>query len=152
MLRMAARKCFFSNSYLKDFPDDVLAVKRFGFAVFLAALGALLLWRRLYPEAGDPKSIEYVMWEHGLNPNMNFDAVFRGMTSDSSRFDVVSGLTKEQLTRKFGYLRGGDSAVGGCISYAEPRYHATEAYGLRNSIWVVALKDNKPLAMFLCKG
>jgi hypothetical protein len=127
-------------------------VKRLAFAVFFGTLGGLLLWRRLYPEAGDPKSIDYVMWRHGLNPGMSLDAVFRGMTSDSSRFDLVSGLTKEQLTRKFGYLRGGDSAVGGCISYAVLRYKGTEGFGLRDSIWVVALKDGKAVGLLICKG
>jgi len=74
------------------------------------------------------------------------------MTSDSSRFDLVSGLTKEQLTKKFGYLRDADSGVGGCISYAMLRYGGNEGFGLRNSIWVVALKDGKVVALVICKG
>jgi hypothetical protein len=125
--------------------------QRIAFAL-CAALGGFLLWRMLYPEAGDPKSIEYVLWRHGMNPSMDLDAVFRGMTSDSSRFDLVSGLTKEQLTKKFGYLRDGNSGVGECISYAMLRYGATEAFGLRNSIWIVALKDGKAVELFMCKG
>jgi hypothetical protein len=129
-------------------------VIRAAFGLFFGLVGGLLLWRVLYPEAGDPESIEYVMWRHGLNPNMDLDAVFRGMTSDSSRFELVSGLTKEQLTRKFGSLRDRNAwpGVGSCGSNAMIRSGATEAFGLRTSIWVVALKDGKAVALVICKG
>ncbi len=44
---------------------------------------ALLFWVTGYPEDYDPKNIEYVLWSHGLNRNMNLDHALGGMTHDS---------------------------------------------------------------------
>ncbi|MGA7559162.1 MAG: hypothetical protein WCF61_01975 [Terriglobales bacterium] len=57
-------------------------------ALTLVALGMLLsfgmfvAWIVLYPEDQDPKNIDYVLWKHGLNQNMNLDHAIAGMTHD----------------------------------------------------------------------
>lgn len=120
-------------------------MRRTGFAVaFIAVCGILgiLAWRLLYPEAGDPKSIDYVLWRHGLNPKMDLQAVFRGMTSDPAAFELVRGLSKEQLARKFGVLRGNGRACG----------TQGETYFLGNSIWFVTLENGRPIGLTMCKG
>ncbi len=48
----------------------------------LLSFGMFVAWIVLYPEDQDPKNIDYVLWKHGLNQNMNLDHAIAGMTHD----------------------------------------------------------------------
>lgn len=133
--------------------------------LFSAAVGALLsccafmFWVSACPNADDPKNIDYVLWKHGLNNNMNLDAALRAMTHDSWPILRVAGLSKEQLQNRFGYIRAASENPGAGSCYPDVlnmslRAHpsANEVVSLRNSLWMVALEDGKAVNIVLCKG
>lgn len=62
-------------------------------------------WVTQYPEDWDPKNIDYVLWTHGLNRNMNLDHAVSGMTHDAWSVRLVKDLNRDQLRSRFGYLR-----------------------------------------------
>ena len=80
-----------------------------GLGVFLS-YGFFIEWVKLYPQDYDPKNIEYVLWKHGLNQNMNLDHALGGMTHDTWAVKLVQGKTKEQLIERFGTIRTYDQA------------------------------------------
>lgn len=92
------------------------------FALFFTAAGALLSWCVFlfwvsdYPNADDPKNIDYVLWKHGLNKNMNLDAALRAMTHDSWPIERVAGLSEEQLQNRFGYIRAASENPGQAVA------------------------------------
>jgi hypothetical protein len=123
-------------------------------AISLVALSVLLsfcafvAWVKMYPVDVDPKNIEYVLWAHGLNQNMNLDHALDGMTHDKWPERLVIGLSKEQLKERFGYIRTWDEApdLRGC-------YPATnELVFLRHSRWIVVLDRGRAVKLVLCKG
>ena len=132
-------------------------------ALSLVALGMLLsfgifaAWVELYPEDQDPKNIDYVLWTHGLNQNMNLDHAIAGMTDDRRPVRLVTGMSKEQLKKRFGYihtleetpnLSGCYPATGGLGRWGD----GTEAAFLRNGPWMVILDKGKAVDLVLCKG
>ena len=84
-----------------------------------------MFWVKNYPNADDPKNIDYVLWKHRLNQNMDLDAALRAMTHDSWPVRRVAGLSKEELEKRFGYIRTFDSAphLRGCYYIAACRYN-----------------------------
>ncbi len=115
----------------------------------------LLFWLRNYPNANDPKNIDYVLWKHGLNENMNLDAALSAMTHDASPVQQVAGLSEEELAKRFGYIRAFDpkSPIGGCYAAESVRHpKSSEVVSLRNSPWIVTLQDGKAIDIVLCKG
>jgi hypothetical protein len=136
-------------------------ILRITFALFFVTVGALLscaaflFWLRNYPNADDPKNIDYVLWKHGLNENMNLDAALRAMTHDSSPVQRVAGLSDEELRRRFGYIRTPDSTshIGGCYSAESLRHpRADKVVSLRDSLWTVTLENGRAVDIVLCKG
>jgi len=114
-------------------------------AVAAALACVLFAWVKMYPNGDDPKNIRYVLWAHGLKPSINLDDAVDAMAHDSHAHTrlLVLGLTKEQITRRFGYIRPA------CSSFVPS---GSETFSLRHSIWVVTLKDGIAVDLRLCKG
>jgi hypothetical protein len=122
---------------------------------------ALMFWITQYPEDYDPKNIEYVLWTHGLNRNMNLDHALGGMTHDTWAVRLVAGLTEAQLKDRFGVVRSlsearpydqlcstQEGAVG------ERGVHAAGKQVLyrRDSDWMVIMDQGRAVDLVLCKG
>jgi hypothetical protein len=137
-------------------------IKRVAFALLFVTSGMLLtlgLWVATYPDAGDPKNIRYVLWTHGLNKSMNLDDAVGAMTHDRWPERLVLGLSEAQLTNRFGYVKQ--------MSEESPYYQrcyteysgyrggsagADKAVFLRDSWWMVILKNDVAVNLVLCKG
>jgi hypothetical protein len=124
------------------------------FCVFIA-------WVKLYPEDYDPKNIDYVLWKHGLNANMNLDHALGGMTHDTWAVNIVKGMSKEQLKTRFGYFRSVEEATPYLrLCYTTPdttgelgvQPHGKEVVFLGDSAWMVILDGGKAVDLVLCKG
>jgi len=131
-------------------------------AIFFVAVGMvlsagiLLAWIGLYPEDVDPKNLEYVLWKHGLNQNMNLDHAIAGMIHDRDPVSIIKGLSREQLTERFGYVHNRDQVPGLSNCYA-PGFHGTRLEGkevafLRDGPWLVIFDHGKAIDLGLCKG
>jgi len=123
----------------------------------LLSFGMFVAWIVLYPEDQDPKNIDYVLWKHGLNQNMNLDHAIAGMTHDKWPERIVKGMSKEQLKRRFGYIHTLDETPNYSVCYAATgglgRWgEGTEAAFLRNGPWMVILDKGKVDDLILCKG
>ena len=141
-------------------------LRRVVLALFLLAVGVVLVWLGAYPDEGDPRNIHYVLWKHGLNKNMDLDNALFAMVRDVSRERQVQGLTKDQLKARFGYVR--------TLAEVTPYYRACyfspgvftqkdadraeiaakseDAFFLRDSPWMVLMKNGKAVDLVLCKG
>jgi hypothetical protein len=85
--------------------------KRFLLDLALIATGVLLaglvflLWIKMYPGGDDPKNLDYVLWKHGMNQNMNLDDALSAMTHDTWAVRLVQGKSKDELRSRFGQIR-----------------------------------------------
>jgi hypothetical protein len=117
-------------------------------------------WVTSYPDGGDPKNIDYVLWKHHLNRNMNLDDAVAGMTHDTWAVRLVRGMTKDQLKERFGYIREFRDArpyLQMCAST-----DAADEIGmhpqnenvvyLRDSDWMVVMRNGRAADLVLCKG
>jgi len=140
---------------------------RIAFAVFFVGVGVILsyavfiAWLETYPDAVDPKNIYYVLWKHGLNNSMNLDSALAAMSHDGWPVRQVQGLSKEQLQARFGFIRTLDETT----SYLRGCYSTTRVIGqteipvsredvafLRDSPWMVVLKNGRAVDLVMCKG
>jgi len=145
--------------------------RRITFAAFFAGVGVILTllvfytWLGIYPDDVDPKNI-YVLWKHGLNNNMNLDSALAAMSHDVWPVRRVEGLTKDQLKTRFVYIRTlvevtpyyqacyftpGAFALGN-VGRAEIAAKSEDAFFLRDSPWMVVMKNGKAVDLVLCKG
>lgn len=144
-----------------------LWLRRIAFAVFFVGVGVILsfgmlgLWLGTYPDDVDPKNIYYVLWKHGLNNNMNLDSALAAMSHDVWPVRRVQGLTKDQLKARFGHIRSLQDAtpyLQGCYSTpgsagrAETQGNSEDVAFLRDSPWMVVMKNGKAVDLILCKG
>lgn len=143
----------------------VLKVISIGSACFalgvLLSLASFLFWVTAYPEDYDPKNIDYVLWKHGLNENMNLDHAVGGMTHDTWAVRLVSGLTVDQLRSRFGFVRTlKEARPYDQLCYTQPsaigqngvHVESKDVLFLRNSDWMVILDQGKAVGLVLCKG
>jgi hypothetical protein len=142
------------------------------FAAFFIGIGVVLssavfaAWLGTYPDDADPKNIYYVLWKHGLNNNMNLDSALAAMSHDGWPLRRVEGLTKDQLKARFGYIRTlgevtpyyqacyftpGAFTLGN-VGRAEIAAKSEDAFFLRDSPWMVVMKNGKAVDLVLCKG
>lgn len=135
-------------------------------ALFLVAIGVLLsfgaiaLWLVVAPDTNDPKNLYYVLWKHGLNPNMNLDHALDTMVLDSDQRAFVIGSTKEQLKSRYGTVRSLNEAAqyyqqcDEIHTSGQPNVHreGREVVFLRDSDWMVILEHGKAIELVLCKG
>lgn len=148
-------------------------LRRTGFGGFFVAVGVIVIlsisvfvvWLGAYPDDADPKNIHYVLWKHGLDNDVNLDSALVAMSHDTSAVRRVEGLTKDQLQARFGYLRTLSEVTPyyqACptrgpfappnVSPAEPAAKNEEAFFLRDSPWMVVMKNGKAVELVLCKG
>ncbi len=122
----------------------------------LISFGIFVAWVGLYPEDVDPKNIDYVLWTHGMNQNMNLDHAIAGMTHDRHPERLIRGLSKEQLKQRFGYIRSRDQVpqYGGCYpsGFLGTSPEGKEVAFLRDGPWVVILDQGRAVDLALCKG
>ena len=124
-------------------------------------MGVFIIWLHIYPDNTDPKNIYYVLWKHGLNDNMNPDFALVAMSHDVWPVKQVQGLSAEELKARFGfirtleeatpYLRGCYSAPG-AIGQIETQGNKDDVVFLRDSPWMVVMKNGKAVDLVLCKG
>jgi hypothetical protein len=146
--------------------------RRIAFAAFFTGVGAILswlvfyTWLGTYPDDVDPRNIYYVLWKHGLNNNMNLDSPLAAMSRDVRPERRVEGLTKDQLKARFGYIRTLGEVTPyyqacyftpraftlGNVSRAEIATKSEDAFFLRDSPWMVVMKNGKAVDLVLCKG
>lgn len=146
--------------------------RRIAVAAFFTGTGVILsllvlyTWLGTYPDDVDPKNIHYVLCKHGLNNNMNLDSALAAMPHDVRPVRHVEGLTKDQLKARFGYIR----TLGEVTPYYQACYFtpgtftlgdagrakiaskSEEAFFLRDSPWMVVMKNGKSVDLVLCKG
>ena len=125
------------------------------------SFGALVIWLSAYPADADPKNIYYVLWKYGFNNNMNIDSALVAMSHDTWPARLVEGLTKDQIKTRFGYIRKLDEAspyYQACYytpnseGRAETVGKSEDALFLRDSPWMVVMKNGKAVDLILCKG
>jgi hypothetical protein len=142
-------------------------VKRAVIGSSLVGLGMLLSfaffihWVKQYPVGYDPGNIDYVLWKHGLNQNMNLDYAVAAMTHDVWPVRLVEGKSKDELKNRFGYIRALSEARPYdqlCYTIPETRgqlgIHPTgkEVVFLRDSDYMVILDNGKAVDLVHCKG
>ena len=146
--------------------------RRIAFAAFFTGVGAILsllvfcTWLGTYPDDVDPKNIYYVLWKHGLNNNLNLDSALAAMSHDVWPVKRVEGLTKDQLKARFGFIRTlaevtpyyqacyftpGVFTLGN-VGPAQIAAKSEDAFFLRDSPWMVVMKNGKAVDLVLCKG
>jgi hypothetical protein len=127
----------------------------------ILSLAVLITWLGTYPDDVDPKNVYYVLWKHGLNNNMNLDSALAAMSHDVWPVKQVQGLSKEQLKVRFGFIRTLDEAtpyLRGCYEtptaagQIQSRGNREDVAFLRDSPWMVVMKDGKAVDLVLCKG
>jgi hypothetical protein len=146
--------------------------RRIAFAVFFIGVGVILsllvfyVWLGTYPDDVDPRNIYYVLWKRGLNNNMNLDSALAAMSRDVWPARRVEGLTKDQLKARFGYVRTLAEVTSyyqacyftpgvftlGNVGPAEIAAKSEDAFFLRDSAWMVVMKNGKAVDLVLCKG
>jgi hypothetical protein len=141
--------------------------RRIAFAAFFTGIGTTLsllvlcTWLGTYPDDVDPKNIYYVLWKHGLNNSMNLDFALAAMSHDVWPVRQVQGLSKEQLKARFGFIKTLDEAtpyLRGCSATpiatggSESQGNREEVAFLRDSPWMVVMKNGKAADLVLCKG
>ena len=147
-------------------PETKLWLGRTAIGVGLVALGVLLSyayfihWVKQYPHGDDPKNIDYVLWKHGLNRNMNLDDAVSAMTHDVWAVRLVEGQTKDQLKSRFGIIRELKEArpydqlcsTNGSVGEGGIPAAGKEVVFLRDSDWMVLLDKGNAVDLVLCKG
>lgn len=137
-------------------------MKRVVLALLFMTTAVLLmvgLWVATYPDAGDPTNIKYVLWTHGLNKNMNLEDALGAMTHDHRPERLVLGLSEAQLASRFGYVKQMKEET----PYYQRCYTEYSGYRggtgageraifLRDSPWMVVLKNGVAVNLVLCKG
>ena len=130
-------------------------------AAALLVLGVYASWLALYPEESDPRNIHYALWKHGLSHNIDLDSAVAGMTHDTRAVNIVKGMSRVQLDRRFGYVRTLDQVTPYLRECYTLPYTAGErgvpARGkdvvfLRDSWQMVILDNGKAVDLVLCKG
>jgi hypothetical protein len=119
-----------------------------------------IYWVKAYPVGYDPKNIDYVLWKHGLNQNMNLDNAIGAMTHDTWAVRLVEGQSKEELTNRFGFIRTLKEArpydqlcsTNGSFGERGVAAAGKEVVFLRDSDWMVILDNGTAVDLVLCKG
>jgi hypothetical protein len=117
----------------------------------LLALG-LAVWQVMYPGPYDDKSLRYRAWKIGI-PLLTQDQGLETMVIDPHRNDLVIGKTEVQLAKRFGYVTPMDHAsdyVQYCFKNSP--YWGREAIVLRNSAWMVLMKNSRAYDLVPAKG
>lgn len=122
-------------------------------------IGFLRLWIAMYPDPGDPKNLSYILWKHGLNNDMDLNAVLGTMTHDANSEKLVIGLTPSELQARFGFTKtyeqvSPDLQLCDTPNGTGDRNHPTypNVLYLRGDNYMVVMKDGRAVDLVLCKG
>lgn len=126
----------------------------------MLTLGFLRLWIATYPDASDSNNLAYVLWKQGLNSAMDLDIAVSTMTHDTGSEKRVIGLTATQLNARFGYIRTYDEVspyLQLCATSNGTEVHDNlpvvhDVLFLRNSNYMVRMKNGLTVDLVLCKG
>jgi len=108
-------------------------------------------WQFVVVGADDPRDLRYQAWKLGLY-SLRTDAALNVMISDSHRDSLVVGKTREEIDRRFGSVSPvpGNTYVKHC--YENSPYRGTSVLFIRNSNWMVRMKDGVAAGLVLAKG
>lgn len=144
----------------------VSIIKFFARALVFVGLGVLLtlcffrLWIATYPDRGDPKNLNYVLWKHGLNSDMDLNTALATMTHDRWSERRVLGLTPDQLKDRFGYVKTYDEvspylqrcATPTGLGEPEKTPRVQNVLFLRDEDYMVIMRNGRAVDLVLCKG
>jgi hypothetical protein len=121
---------------------------------YLVSIGLVLavplIWWACYPDADDPKNPHYVAWKWHLLP-MDAHRTLSTMTHDNA-FPLVIGLTRDQLVKRFSFVRTKSEVRPYLIDYCAASRPSADVLFLNDSDWMVVMKDGKASDLVLCKG
>lgn len=126
------------------------SLRWFAAALIVTVLG-LAGWQFLIVGPGDPRDLRYQAWKLGVYP-LGIDDALDTMIEDPHRDSIVIGKTKEQLASRFGFV---SSAPGnGYIKYCfdNSPYRGKSVLFIRNSNWMVLMKDGTADGLVRAKG
>jgi hypothetical protein len=125
-------------------------LKSFAVALIVTVLG-LAGWQFLIVGPDDPRDLRYQAWKLGVYP-LRIDDALGLMTGDPHRDSLVIGKTKEQLVSRFGSVSPtpGNDYVKYC--YDNSPYRGKSVLFIRNSNWMVLMKDSVADSLVLAKG
>ena len=115
---------------------------------------SLLIWSVLYPGPGDPTNLKYLLWKRGLYP-LDPSIALETMIGDRDPNLLIVGKSKEELTRKFGFLtpieQGPDyyrrAAAARALKAGE-----SNVFLLRRGPWFVVFSEGRASELVLVKG
>lgn len=120
-------------------------------ATLIVAVLGILAWQSLVVGPGDPRDLRYQAWKLGVYP-FGIDDALGIMIRDPDRDSVVIGKTKEQLVRRFGFVSStpGNDYIRYCFDNSP--YRGKPVLFIRNSNWMVLMKDGVANYLVLAKG
>jgi hypothetical protein len=120
-------------------------------AALIVTVSGLAGWQFLIVGPGDPRDLRYEAWKLGVYP-LRIDYAVGMMIEDPRRDSVVIGKTKEQLVSRFGFVSStpGNDYVRYC--YDNSPYRGKSLLFIRNSNWMVLMKDGVANGLVLAKG
>jgi hypothetical protein len=97
---------------------------------------------------------EYARWRNGQVEQIALDQGFYdSFMQDKQRDDLVRGLTVEQLRKRFGDLRHGESATESQRSQeSHGNFRGWDHYWIKDSVWVILVKEGKGERIEILKG
>jgi hypothetical protein len=119
--------------------------------VLLVVVG-LVCWQALYHSPGDRKDLRYQAWKLGIY-QMDLDKATDTMVGDIYPDRLVIGKTEAEIAKRFGYVTALESAseyVRYC--YFNSPYYGKHVLILRQSNWMVLMKDGRAVDLILVKG
>ena len=133
-------------------PSIRRTVLRSIFAGTILLLLAPVTWEAHYYGPYEHKDLRYQLWKLGLYP-LRIDGALETMVVDPRRDTLVLGKTKAQLVSKFGYVSSiGDSNSYMKYCYDNSPYKLGSVLVIRNSNWMVVMKDGRAIDLVLAKG
>jgi hypothetical protein len=113
----------------------------------------LLHWVKSYPDDWDSKNIDYLLWKHDLNHNVNLEHMTEAVGHDPDRESFVKGMTKDQLQARFGEIRPLNQALPyfqWCVENSGRK--GSDVVMLRDTELAVVLDKGKAVEIFRVKG
>jgi hypothetical protein len=121
------------------------------FAAAAIIVAGVAGWQFVIVGADDPRDLRYQAWKLGLYP-LRIDAALNMMINDPHRNTLVVGKTNEELARRFGSVSPvpGNNYIKNCFENSP--YRGSSVLFIRNSNWMVLMKDRVADGLVLAKG
>lgn len=130
-------------------------MKRWRTMLLLVLLGpiiALEVWLFLVPNKFDARGARYAGWRLGL-PTLSAQEALSPMVNDRHREDLVVGKTKDELVARFGFVSSAaDANPNAKHCYQNSPWRGHNVLFLRQSDWMVVMKDGHAVELYLAKG